>query len=156
MRGLAAMLGMGSGRGRSSSRHVSATAASTAGGAPATASAPVARHWLARMVTPVLLVLAAVAAVSILVVPTRSHLERSATISSTQQQLNELVAMNEADSARLAALRTDDELEYLARRDFGLAMPGEEIYHVLSPAVAPPRIPQGWPFNYLSLRLAVE
>jgi cell division protein FtsB len=113
-------------------------------------------HLLARLVTPLLLVVAAVGAVVIVAVPTQSHLERTASINSAQQQLTELVARNEADSIRLAALRTDEEVEHRARRDFGLARPGEEIYRVLAPAEDPPRIPNTWPFNHLSWRQAVE
>jgi cell division protein FtsB len=108
------------------------------------------------MVTPVLLVAAVVAAISMAAVPARSHMARTADIGAAENVLAELVAMNEADAARVEALRTDDEVEHLARRDFGLAKPGEEIYHVLAPAVAPPRVPVGWPFNHLGLRLVME
>lgn len=113
-------------------------------------------HRLRRLVTPALLLVAVVVAVSILFVPVRSHMSRTADLDAAEQQLTDLVATNEADAARLAALRTDDEVEYLARRDFGLAKPGEEIYHVLAPAMDPPQVPDGWPFNHLGLRLALE
>jgi cell division protein FtsB len=142
------MLGMGGAKASRPSRPSRGAARRTSAG-----SAP---HQLARLVTPVLLAVAAVVVAVIVVVPTRSHLERTANINSAQQQLTELVASNEADSIRLAALRTDEEVEHRARRDFGLALPGEEIYRVLAPAEDPPRIPNAWPFNHLSLRQAVE
>ena len=149
-RGLAALLGMGAG---STSASISA---SSAGKGVAPAAVPPTGRRLRRLVTPLLLVVAVGAAISMVAVPARSHLARTADINAAEQLLTDLVVMNEADSARLAALRTDEELEHLARRDFGLAMPGEEIYHVMSPAVDPPRVPEGWPFNHLSLRLALE
>lgn len=140
--GLRALLGMGG-------RRV------TSSGSAGTSAVPTA-HPIRRMITPVLLAVAVVAAVSILVVPVRSHMSRTAEIGAAEELLTDLVATNEADSARLSALRTDDEVERVARRDFGLAKPGEEIYHVLAPPADPPRVPDGWPFNYLGLRLALE
>lgn len=113
-------------------------------------------HRLRRLVTPVVLVVAVALAVSIVAVPVRSHMSRTADINAAEELLTDLVASNADDAARLAALRTDDEVEHLARRDFGLAKPGEEIYHVLPPAVDPPQVPDGWPFNHLGLRLALE
>lgn len=144
-RSLGAMLGMGAGRTTmpSSGRDLGAMEASTG-------------HRLRRLVTPAVLVVAVALAVSIVAVPVRSHMSRTADINAAEELLTDLVASNADDAARLAALRTDDEVEHLARRDFGLAKPGEEIYHVLPPAVDPPQVPDGWPFNHLGLRLALE
>ena len=103
---------------------------------------------------PALLVsVAMVGVLSLGFVPPRTYLERRSEIAEAEAQLVELVAANEADAARIAALDTDAELERVARRDFRLALPGEEVYRVLPPAVDPTTLPSGWPFDALARQL---
>lgn len=108
---------------------------------------------LRRLVVPVAVVGILGLSVSLVAVPLRAHLDRTSQIADAEVILAELVRTNEADRERLEAMETDAELEYLARRDFGLARPGEEIYQVLAPASEPLVVPEGWPFNYVGLRL---
>jgi len=114
---------------------------------------PPPQSLLRRLVVPVAVVGILALSVSLVAVPLRAHLDRTSQISEAEVILAELVRTNEADRQRLEAMETDAELEYLARRDFGLARPGEEIYRVLAPASEPLVVPEGWPFNYVGLRL---
>lgn len=118
-------------------------------GAPRPGAAP-GRRWM----TPVALAVAVVGVLTLAIGPARAHLERTADIAAAEAELAELVAANRADAEAIAALDTDAELERVARNDYGLARPGEEIYVVLPPAVDPPMVPQGWPFTSVGLRLA--
>lgn len=79
------------------------------------------------------------------------HLERSSQIGDAEVRLAELVAANDTDRRRIEALSTDNELEQLARKDFGLAKPGEEIYRVLPAPEDPSSVPAGWPFRHRGL-----
>lgn len=101
-----------------------------------------------------MIAVAIVGVLSLAVVPTRTYLERRGEIAEAETRLAQLVSTNEADTARIAALESDAELERVARRDFRLALPGEEVYRVLPPVVAPASVPEGWPFDGLARRLA--
>ena len=103
------------------------------------------------MTLPTLAVtLVVVGVLSLAVVPTRTYLERRGEIVEAERQLAQLTAANETDAARIAALDTDAELERVARRDFRLALPGEEVYRVLPPVLDPSSVPSGWPFDDLA------
>jgi cell division protein FtsB len=91
---------------------------------------------------------------SLAVSPARAWWDQQARIAEAETRLASLDEAVKANAARLAALDTDAELERLARRDFSLAKPGEEIYVVLPPPADLPQVPQGWPFDQVALRLA--
>ena len=56
---------------------------------------------------------------------------------------------NELLEQRITVLKTDAEVERIAREQYNLVRPGEEAYAVL-PAPAPPvDLPDGWPFDQL-------
>lgn len=108
-----------------------------------------------RALVPALMFAVAIVGVlSLAVVPTRTYLERRSEISEAEAQLARLVSANEADAERIAALGSDAELERVARRNFRLALPGEEVYRVLPPEVDSGAVPSGWPFDHLARRLA--
>jgi thiamine biosynthesis lipoprotein ApbE len=67
----------------------------------------------------------------------------------TRTWLAELDAANDAARAQADALRTDSEIERLAREQYGYAKAGEEVYQVLPPARDPVRVPDAWPFGGL-------
>lgn len=106
------------------------------------------------LVPSLVFAVAIVGVLSLAVVPTRTYLERRSEISEAEAQLAQLVSANEADAARIAALNSDAELERVARRDFRLALPGEEVYRVLPPVIDPGTVPSGWPFDHLARRPA--
>jgi cell division protein FtsB len=91
---------------------------------------------------------------SLAVAPARAWWDQQAQIAEAESRLSDLDAAVQANAARLVALDSDAELERLARRDFGLAKPGEEVYVVLPPPADLLQVPQGWPFDQVALRLA--
>lgn len=106
------------------------------------------RHALGLSLTALVL-----AVLSMGVAPVRTHVERRADIASAEAELAELVALTSANGERITALDTDEELERVARQDFLLARPGEEVYQVLPPLLDPPVVPRGWPFDDLAARV---
>jgi cell division protein FtsB len=67
--------------------------------------------------------------------------------------LAELQASNAERQQRVATLMTDEEIERIAREQYGLARPGEEVYRILPPAEDPVHAPDVWPFNRLDQQL---
>ncbi|MCC5952842.1 MAG: septum formation initiator family protein [Acidimicrobiia bacterium] len=107
---------------------------------------------LRRLVLPTVLALSTAAALVIGVFPTRTYLDKRDAVAAAEERLEGLQAANAAAEARVEALQSDTEIERLARRDHGLAYPGEETYVVLPPPMDPPEWPTGWPFTHLPLR----
>jgi cell division protein FtsB len=81
-------------------------------------------------------VLASVAVVGVLfagVFPTRTYLAQRASISHAEKQIEVLGKQNDELEARAEKLRTDAEIERLARENYNLVKPGEEAYALLPP-----------------------
>jgi cell division protein FtsB len=85
--------------------------------------------------------------------PTRTLLDQRRTSAQAEARLSELEAANAAARQEADALRTDAVVEQIAREEYGLAKPGEELYHVLPPPQDPVRVPDAWPFNALGTTL---
>lgn len=102
---------------------------------------------LRRLVGPlvVLVVLGGVAFLGAF--PTRTYLAERQTMSESQTRLDELTRENAAIQEEVERLGTDAEVERLAREQYGLARPNEEVYEVLPPPVDPVEVPNVWPFN---------
>ena len=101
-----------------------------------------------RTVWPVLVTGLLVAALFVFVFPTRTYLAQRAETQRTQAQLDILDEQNDALSARITALQTDEEIERLAREQFDLVRPGEQAFAVL-PAPAITDLPPGFPFDLI-------
>jgi cell division protein FtsL len=85
------------------------------------------------------LALAALALVAILFVfvfPTRSYLAQRRQVSNAQHDVNVLREQNDALQAKAAKLQTPAAIEQMAREQFHLVFPGEQVYDVV-PGVAP-------------------
>ena len=82
----------------------------------------------------------------LLVFPTRAWLDQRAETRATEQRLATLQAANGALQARVTALQTPEEIERVAREQYNLSRPGEQVYSVL-PAGLPDGLPPGWPFG---------
>jgi cell division protein FtsB len=106
-----------------------------------------------RLIAPAVLVVLTVGVLMLGAFPTRTFLEQRRTAATAESRLQELEAANEAARVEAEALRTDAVVEQIARREYGLARPGEEIYHVLPDAEDPVRVPEAWPFNALGSTL---
>ena len=106
------------------------------------------RSLLARstwVVTPVILVILTVAVVAFLA-PTRTLLDQRRTAATVEQRLAEIDQANADAQAQADALKTDAEIERIAREQYGYAKAGEEVYHLLPEAQDPVRVPDAWPF----------
>jgi cell division protein FtsB len=85
--------------------------------------------------------------------PTRQWLDQRNSIAVAHERVGVLDEKSAELSARAAQLRTDAEIERLAREQYGLVKPGEQAYAILPapattpPAPAPPEPPKkrsGW------------
>ena len=83
------------------------------------------------------------------VFPTATWLEQRAEASEVDRTLVELLEEQEGLRADIARMRTDEEVERIARRDFSLVFPGEEAYALLPALPEPVELPASWPFSIL-------
>jgi hypothetical protein len=107
---------------------------------------------IGRWVRPLLLATAAVvtiAALAVYVFPTRTWLDQRAALAETSVELRELEAERSALEQRVAELDSDDQIEEIARSQYGLVRPGEEAYAVLPAPEKPVELPALWPFGDL-------
>ena len=91
---------------------------------------------LRRAFWPLLASVAFVGVLFVGVFPTRTFLAQRASISRAEKQLSVLGQQNRELRARGRELRSDAEIERLAREQYNLVKPGEEAYAVLPPPAA--------------------
>lgn len=101
-----------------------------------------------RRVLGVLLLLAVAAA--LLAVPAQGYLAQRGEVTAREAELAELDRRNEQLDQHLERLGEPEEIQRLARRDYGLVEPGEESYSLLPPSTAGLHLPRGWPFDRLA------
>jgi cell division protein FtsB len=106
-----------------------------------------------RLAWPVLLTVVVGAVFGFGVVPTRSYLDRRQQVAAAEARLAQLEQANAQARDERDRLRTDAEVERLAREHYGLVKPGEEAYKIVPPAQPPADIPDVWPFERLNRRL---
>jgi cell division protein FtsB len=87
------------------------------------------------------------------VFPTRTYLNQRESIAEADARLDELESTNEGLQNQRDLLQRDEEIERIAREQYGLAKPGEEVYHLLPPPQDPVQVPDAWPFNRLDQQL---
>jgi cell division protein FtsB len=85
---------------------------------------------------PLLVSVVAIGVLFVGVFPTRALLTQRGDIAEAQHELDVIAAANAELEARIEALRTNAEIERLAREKYGLVRPGEEAYAIL-PAPEP-------------------
>ena len=90
-----------------------------------------------------------VVAATVLAVPARGYLAQRAELSARQSELTDLERQNDELSARRDRLDDPEEIQRIARRDYGLVAVGEESYSILPPATAGLVLPRAWPFDRL-------
>jgi cell division protein FtsB len=85
--------------------------------------------------TSLLLIVGPLALVVVLagIFPFRQIIAGNREVDAAQQRLAAITEETEILEGRIAALQTDDEIERLARQEFGLVMPGEIGYVVVTP-----------------------
>lgn len=105
---------------------------------------------LARWARPLLLataVVATIAALAVWVFPTRTWLDQRSALAEAETELHELGAQRAALEQRVRELDSDEQIEQIARSQYGLVMPGEEAYAVLPAPEKPIELPDIWPFG---------
>jgi cell division protein FtsB len=107
------------------------------------------RHPVLFSVWVMLVVVVALALILFLVLPTRTWLGQRASIGDTTHRLGVLNQENDALANRVAALQTPEEIERVARQQYGMVRPGEQAYTVVPPPTAQP-LPAGWPYTVLA------
>ena len=85
----------------------------------------------------VVLAVVTVGVLFVTVFPTRTWLAQRQDLEATTNQVKVLADQNAEMDARVKRLNTDDEIERLARRDYGLVRPGEEAFAILPAPPAP-------------------
>jgi cell division protein FtsL len=90
-----------------------------------------------------------VAVLFLFVFPTRTYLRQRQALAGAEERLDVLQRENARLEERVATLRTDAEIERIAREQYNLVRPGEEAFAVLPPPAPPVDLPQGWPFDQL-------
>lgn len=102
----------------------------------------------ARLLRTGLAVLVALVA-GVLVIPVGTWVDQQRDIEQAAAQLRDLRRENDVLEDNVARLGSRDSIEGRARRDFGLAQPGDETYAV-APALPPSvDLPDVWPFDRL-------
>jgi cell division protein FtsB len=87
---------------------------------------------------------------AVLAVPAQSYWAQRSEVSNREAALSEVERSNDELAARLDRLDDPDEVQRIARRDYGLVAVGEESYSILPPATAGLVLPRGWPFDRIS------
>jgi cell division protein FtsB len=75
--------------------------------------------------------LALVAMMFLFVFPTRSYLAQKRQVGQAAHAVEVLRAQNEVLARQAARLKTESEIERLAREQFNMVMPGEQAYNVV-------------------------
>ncbi|MFL6204106.1 MAG: FtsB family cell division protein [Acidimicrobiales bacterium] len=83
------------------------------------------------------------------VFPTSTYLDQRAHTSEAEERLAVLRAQNKAYEERIERLKTQEEVERLAREQYNLVFPGEEAYAVLPAPLPELTLPTVWPFGPL-------
>lgn len=93
-----------------------------------------------RRAWPLLVLVLAVGVVFVGVFPSQTYLAQRRHLDAADARLTVLTRENERLGERAEVLRTDAEIERLAREQYNLVRPGEEAFAILpSPAPAKPR-----------------
>ena len=91
-----------------------------------------------RRAWPWVALVALIAVAFVALFPSRTYLAQRRDLQGAERRLAVLGAESARLAERAAALRTDAEIERLAREQYGLVRPGEEAYAVLPAPVPPP------------------
>ncbi len=107
------------------------------------------RSVLQGFVFPLLIALVLFAGLLYFVFPTSTWFNQRAATAESESRLLELQTDRALLQSDIGRLRTDAEIERLARQEFNLVFPGEEAYAVLPAPPLPVRLPTSWPFTLI-------
>lgn len=109
---------------------------------------------LSRFVAPLAIALVLFIGLVYFIFPTTTWLEQRTAAVELEADRDRLLGEQAGLRADIARMRTDEEIERIARRDFSLVYPGEEAYALLPAPEAPISLPAAWPFSVLYFRSA--
>lgn len=112
-------------------------------------SAPTKLSRWARPLVAASLAVVTIVVLAVYVFPTRTWLDQRADRAVAQTELDALRAERTELAERVAALDTDEEIEKIARGEYGLVRPGEEAYATLPAAAPAARTADVFPFGDL-------
>ncbi|MEM9034827.1 MAG: septum formation initiator family protein [Actinomycetota bacterium] len=101
---------------------------------------------LVRLLLPVGVTAALVIVLVVAVFPTRQLLDQRAQVGDARDELSELDAELDELTERTETLRDRDAAELMARDEFLLARPSDELYVIRPPEKTAADFPTGWPF----------
>ena len=107
------------------------------------------KRFFTGFVVPLLTAVALFAGLVYFVFPTTTWLDQRAEAAELEETLELLTAEQNLLREDIARMRTPEEIERIARRDFNLVFPGEEAYALLPAPPTPVDIPTSWPFSIL-------
>jgi len=81
------------------------------------------------------------------VFPTRQWFDQRRETADAEAELAAVRAERAEVAKEQERLQTPEEIERIAREDFGMVEPGEEAYNILPAPVDPIGLPEGWPFT---------
>jgi len=87
--------------------------------------------------------------VVLVAIPGRGYLHQRGDVASAEADLHRLEQENERLQGRKDRLDQPEEIQRIARRDYGLVDEGEESYTILPPTTAGLVLPDAWPFDRL-------
>ncbi|MEM8904162.1 MAG: septum formation initiator family protein [Actinomycetota bacterium] len=103
------------------------------------------RRWT-RFALPIAVTIVLLTVLVVAVFPTRQLLDQRAQVNDARDRLGELDTELETVEERASTLRDPDAVELMARDEFLLARPGDELYVLRPPVRAEAEFPNGWPF----------
>lgn len=89
------------------------------------------RRRVGRLLTVGLVTVVSVLVLAFGVFPTRTLLSQREALARTEERLEVLRDQNRRLEDRVELLQTDEEIERLAREQYNLVRPGEEVYAIL-------------------------
>ncbi len=102
-------------------------------------------RW-ARFALPIAVTIVLLTVLVVAVFPTRQLLDQRAQVNDARDRLGELDAELGEVEERASTLRDPDAVELMARDEFLLARPGDELYVLRPPMRSQAEFPNGWPF----------
>ncbi len=109
-----------------------------------------------RFIWPIIAAVAVCAVLYLGAFPVRTYLDQRRSAAAAETRLTDLTQENADKQAQVDLLSTDKEIERIAREQYGLVKPDEEVYRVLPEPRDPVRTPDVWPFQRLGYRLGSE
>lgn len=80
------------------------------------------------------------------IVPVQDWLDQQDKRDQLKAELEEIQDKNNSYAVEIEALKTDEEIERLARVQYNLIKPFEEAYYVVQSPESDLKIPEVWPF----------